>query len=142
MAHIIECIDRSGVRTSTLTHQRLETPLPGDVINWPSGKLGRVDSLHDPAGSWAGPGEVHVCAELGSAFLSWSTKRGRPVISISGGPFLMVKLADLQPTYRTAVVRFWNWGDHLPGAGMGVDYHIARPLFTYVGDSDHYAIRR
>jgi hypothetical protein len=52
-------------------------------------------------------------------------------VSISGGPFKVVELADLTPTMETAPSWFWNWGDNLPGAGMGCEFAVRRPVFTY-----------
>jgi hypothetical protein len=138
---ITEYVGAAGVKSSQRTHHRLSTPLPGDVIEWPNGTFGRVESLHDPKGSWAREGEVYACCELGSAFLSWSPATGRASVTISGGPFIRVTIADLKATMTTRTVRFWNWGENSMGAGQGVDYHLARPVFRYIGDSDHYRIR-
>lgn len=138
---IAEYVGAKGVKSSNRDRYRLSRPQVGDLILWPNGKVGRIEAEHDSQGSWAGEGEVHVCCELGSAFLGWDAERNRATLAISGGPFMNVKLADLAPTYHTRVVRFWNWGNNSPGAGKGVDYYLARPVFEYVGESDHYAIR-
>lgn len=140
--HITEYVGKDGVKTSEYDHRRLANPTPGDLILWPNEQYGRIESLHDPAGSWAGLGEAHVCCRMGSAFLSWNAKTNGPAVSISGGPFMTVKLEDLQANLHLKIARFWNWGDNSPGAGKGVDYHLVRPVFTYIGQSDFYAIRK
>lgn len=141
MSHVIDYIGGDGVKTSDLGQRRFVHPQPGDPIEWPNGKLGRVDALYDPAGSWAKEGELHVCVNGGSVFLGWDSKRRRATVSISGGPFTCVRLEDLQATYQVRVVDFWNWGDNSPGADQGVYYYIGRPLFRYVGDCDDWKMR-
>jgi hypothetical protein len=120
MSRITEYVGPDGVESSELTHARLTRPRPGDLIEWPDGKRGRVWTVGT---GLVDAGEVHVCNELGSAFLS------RGSVSISGGPFTVLKLTELEPAMRCGVERFWNWGDRLAGADQGVDYYLARPIF-------------
>jgi hypothetical protein len=124
--HIIESIGKWGVKT-TAEASRFGTPKPGDVVLFADGlpypfknsRIGRVEALSDK-------GDLHICCELGSAFLF---ENGG--VSISGGPFATIKLADLRPTFRLHEANFWNWGDNGSGAGNGVNYKIARPVFLY-----------
>jgi hypothetical protein len=129
--NIIEVIDKHGVQTTNkdLAHIRLKTPKPGDVITYAEGlpypfrhEYGRVDSLKH----YEDEGRITICCQGGSVFLN-----SNGTVSISGGPFAGVDLAHLKPTYTLKAVRFWNWGDNLPGASQGVDYYIERPVFLY-----------
>lgn len=139
-SHIIEYIGREGVKTEAAQF-RMAKPRVGDPILWPNGKIGRLDAMpsSQPNG-WPEPGNVHCCCGLGSVFWGWNEEERRATVSISGGPFISVKLDDLKPTYRYRLVNFWNWGDHSSGADQGVEYTVARPLFEYAGDSRHYSI--
>jgi len=129
--NIIESISNRGVKTTpaALMHVRMSRPNQGDVIdfgdnvgNYPfKAKYGRIDSVET---GFADSGEVHVCCHMGSAFLYDNGN-----VSISGGPFACVKLADLEPLYETHTAEFWNWGNLGAGAGHGVYYSIARPVF-------------
>ena len=125
--HIIEYIGASGVRT-TKGATRFKRPHPGDPVEvpeglgypWNHGGIGRIDSCSSRYGTdkWC------VCVRGGSVFL-----QDDGTVSISGGPFKSVWAQELEPTHDVKVVGFWNWGDNFPGAGRGVDYQIARPLF-------------
>ncbi len=110
---------------------RLRTPHAGDVIDFGDFKdkypfsstkegIGRIEGV---GVGMADKDEAHVCCELGSAFLHEGS------VSISGGPFCCIKLADLEPTFSTRAATFWNWGHNGSGAGHGVRYIIARPVF-------------
>src|SRR6266542_1213006 len=99
---------------------RLAQPRPGDLIEWADGTLGRIWEVGT---GHCEPDQVHVCNSLGSAFL------GRGYVSISGGPFTVLQLGDLTATRRCALSCFWNWGDNSSGAGMDVEYWLARPVF-------------
>jgi len=125
-SHIIKSIGRWGVKTEPAS-SRVCTPRPGDVVDFGENegtypflrRYGRIDSL-----SCFETGKAHVCCELGSAFLHENGK-----VSISGGPFALIPLDDLIPTFGTKRVTFWNWGDNYPGGHQGVDYGIDRPVF-------------
>lgn len=129
--NILEVIGRKGVKTTNheLAHMRLCTPKPGDVIKYAAGlpypfraEYGRVSSDR-----WdESEGRINICCQGGSVFLCDDGN-----VSISGGPFAGVDREHLKPTYTLETVRFWNWGDNLPGASQGVDYYIARPVFLY-----------
>ena len=118
-ANITEYVGADGVKSSPLSG-RLTQPRPGDLIQWADGTLGRVWEVGT---GHCAPDEVHVCHSLGSAFL------GRGYVSISGGPFTILKRAELTPTLRCELSGFWNWGDNSPGRDMGVHYWLARPVF-------------
>lgn len=126
---IIEYIGKEGVKTSP-ANSRLIEPKEGDVIEFPEtlgypfdNPFGRIDRLNNVFNS--DPLQVHICVNLGSVFL------GDGYVSISGGPFTHILKSDLKPTGKVKDVNFWNFGDHLPGAGQGVYYTIARPVFRY-----------
>jgi len=132
---IIESISAYGVKTSPARFGRMETPHPGDVIdfgdnigNFPytEGRYGRVEEVgtDNPEVGWVNAGELHVCCGNASVFLHEDGS-----CSISGGPFAVIKIKDLEPTNELKTVLFWNWGDHSPGADQGVNYHLARPVF-------------
>ncbi len=117
---ITEYVGKDGVESSPLSHERLTRPRPGDLAEWADGRLGRVWEVGT---GLCGPDEVHVCHSLGSAFL------GRGYVSISGGPFTILKRSALTLTMQCAPAGFWNWGSNLPGADMDVHYRLARPVF-------------
>lgn len=141
---ITEYVGKEGVRSTAYDHHRSMFPKPGDFIRWPNGKTGRVDATFDPNEPKAyldKPGDILCCCELGSAFLGWNEAKQRPYVSISGGPFITINTRDLAEN-GLHVGRFWNWGDNLPGADMGVEYNLARPAFRYIGTSTHYSITK
>ena len=116
MSRITEYVGKEGVKSTEADWLRFKKPRPGDLIRWPNGKLGMIEDDYDSAGSWAKEGEVHAIATQGSAFLGWDEDKRRATVSISGGPFLCVKAANLEPEGGTYNARFWNWGDNFPGA--------------------------
>lgn len=122
--YIIKSITKHGVVTETYDHARATHPQPGDHIRL-GDKLGRFWEVET---GWCGKGEAHICEQQGHAFLLESG-----AVSIGGGPFRVIKLADVEPTMELHVGKFWNWGDNYPGADQGVDYHILRPIFEYKG---------
>lgn len=122
---ITEYVGATGVISSDYTPQRASTPRAGDLVQWPDGTHGMIESIHQ-----YGPNTVHVCHDNGSAFLA------EDYVSISGGPFFMLTLDDLEPTYAVANANFWNWGENLPGASQDVRFTIGRPVFRYVGGAD------
>ncbi len=120
ITEITEYVGKDGVESSPLSHGRLTRPRPGDLVQWADGSLGRVWEVGT---GHCEQDEVHVCDSLGSAFL------GRGYVSISGGPFTILKLSELTATMRCELAGFWNWGDNSPGRDMGVEYWLARPVF-------------
>lgn len=124
--NVVEYIGGEGVRTTPHVRyrSRLQQVRPGDVVDvshlthYPFGgqDVARVDVVRDS--------EVHLCLSGGSVF--WTAADS---VLISGGPFRWVRLDQLEPTWSTRVVRFWNWGDNGPGADHGVEYHVQRPVF-------------
>lgn len=123
--NVVEYVGPEGVRSTPAERYRLAKPRPGDLIRWLDGTIGMIETVgtgHVQAD------EVHAVEKLGSAFLGLINDR--PYVNISGGPFCCMKLADLAPALGDfQVVRFWNWGDNTSGAGKGVEYHLARPVF-------------
>lgn len=126
---IIESIGSWGVKATKSAH-RLTTPKSGDVVDFgefegmypfTNGRYGRIWTLKN--GNFGNS----LCCEMGSAHLFESGN-----VDISGGPFAGFDLADLETTYTLRPANFWNWGNNSIGAGMGVDYIIARPVFRLV----------
>ncbi len=124
--YIIVSVGSWGVKTRP--RQSWKSPRPGDVVDFGEntgeypfiyGQYGRIDNV-----GWWAEGEVSICCELGSAFLLEGGE-----VSISGGPFTSVRLDQLVLTTDLMSTTFWNWGDHHPGAHMGVEYGIDRPLW-------------
>ncbi len=137
--YIIEYIGASGLRHSKgyEASNRLCNPRSGDIIDFENfegtypfthGRYGRIEEVGT---GYCEKDEVHLCCELGSAFLNDSGS-----VSISGGPFCVVKLDDLEPTLRTYPATYWNWGNNGSGGGHGVNYIIARPVFRLINYRD------
>jgi hypothetical protein len=127
MDHVVEYIGKDGIIHSKFDWIRIKTPHVGDLVDF-GDSLGRIESL-----DWGMTGKMHVCETLGSAFLG-KLRDGTIYLSISGGPFRTINPEDLEPTMGAKVVPFWNWGNNGPGGSHGVEYHIARPIFKYIGD--------
>ena len=132
---IIESIHGGGIKTTNAHPSRLYDPRPGDVIDfgenvgtypYTSGRYGRIDEVgtDNPDKGWCNKGEIHVCCGNASVFLMENGD-----VSISGGPFSVIRESDLEYTGGMETVGFWNWGDNSPGAGQGVYYRIERPVF-------------
>lgn len=151
---ITEYVGKEGVISSKWDHSRAAKPHPGDLIRWNTGEIGRVEQVGDV---WGKTNHAHVCYSMGSAFLGillpntlpqlgllglqsphpdsgpvrlarmWKAK---PYVSISGGPFAVLPLDIFECTYELHPSHMWNWGDNLPGADMGVQYTLYRPLFN------------
>lgn len=126
MTHIVEYIGKDKLIHSEHTSSRASKPHPGDIVDFGDnteypfthGKYGRIDSLN-----FCDTGTIQVCCEMGSCFL------GENYVNISGGPFSIIMPDELESTYELHVARFWNWGNHSSGAGKGIDYYLARPVF-------------
>lgn len=124
MNYIVESITKHGVISSKFENRIIQVK-SGDVIDFGdfNGVYPHTHGLYGRV--WTVEGSrVTYCCEPGSAFLSDTGNA-----DISGGPFSSCNIDDLEPTYMTHTLRFWNWGDHQPGGGQGVDYFIPRPLF-------------
>lgn len=136
--HIIETIGRWGVKTTPYDYSRQTKPHAGDVVEFSeelrrypvSRRWCRIASIDTKSGM------VSIVDGSGSAFLD---ENGH--VSISGGPFFSVPLESLEPTHSLHRDRFWNWGDNLPGAAQGVDYHLDRPVFKATKHPYDYATR-
>lgn len=135
MNTIIEYIGRAGIKTTDLRIElsRLNNPRPGDVVDFSEvigsypfkEQFGTIDQVET---GFCDKGEIHVCVHMGSIFLS----EGR--VSISGGPFVMVKKDDLIFEGSFRMQRMWNWGNYSAGAGNAVYYGIERPVFKLKKD--------
>ncbi len=130
MTNIVEYIGKSGVRTAK-DPNRMNKPAPGDKVYYKNGngsaKFGRIDQIN----AHGIKGLISICDNGGSVFLN-----GSGTVSISGGPFRNVHIQDLEPRGTLEPLSFWNWGDNSPGAGQGIYYSIARPLFNLVIKED------
>jgi hypothetical protein len=137
---ITEYAGSEGVISSTWDHARASKPRPGDHLRWNDGSLGRIEQVGDVFGK---PNSIHVCRDQGSAFIGViipdehkhlseraALHFARAYLSISGGPFSVLPIADLKVTYDLAPSTVWNWGDNLAGADMGVQYTFYRPVFA------------
>lgn len=135
--NIIEHIGPEGVKSTSgdyWRNRRFEQPKPGDPVDishldfYPyqsstgKGGIARIETIDEHG--------IHLC--VGGASVFWSCADR---VSISGGPFEYVKPGQLQPTYSTQKVTFWNWGDNRPGANMGVYYEVHRPLFKLIAEN-------
>src|SRR5262245_36657590 len=116
MSHIIEYLGSEGVITSELTVWRWQDPHPGDAVLFEREGQEYFGMIEGQDVGLTQPGEYHICVHAQGAFLGLTEKR-KPYLDISGGPFQSVPLGRLQPTFRLHTQRFWNWGDHSPGAG-------------------------
>jgi hypothetical protein len=132
MNNIIESIGAWGVVTTSGTH-RLVTPKSGDIVDlievqgeYPFiySRYGRIETVGPGRCGWCKEDEAHICCDMGSAFLNEDG-----TVSISGGPFKVIKLQDLEPTYELYEATYWNWGNNGPGSHHGVYYKIQRPVF-------------
>jgi hypothetical protein len=128
--NIVEVISNEGVKSTSGEHdvsKRYQKPMPGDPVLFDSDEYpfnsrpyGRIDGVNNLGSE----DEISICCGGASVFLG---KDGN--VSISGGPFEPVKIADLEPQFELMPVSFWNWGDNSPGADMGIHYTIERPVF-------------
>ena len=118
--YIIDTITKEGINTSYLTRARYKTPKPGDPVLLENGMFGMVDA----GAGWIDKDglKVMVCLGVMGAYM------GTSHISISGGPFEVVSVSDLEPTFDTRPVRFWTWAKYPQGDG-GVEFMIDRPVF-------------
>lgn len=145
MTWIVESIGHWGVKATdaSMIRHRWENPRSGDVIDfgenyeenrYPFNKAqyGRIEIVYRKGirgnGEWLKEGELHICTHPGSAFLSENGS-----VSISGGPFEVIHVSSLEPTYITKELVFWNWPNGR-GAHRGIEYKIARPVFRYKGE--------
>ena len=132
--HILEYIGAGKIITTNMreTLSRWKNPQPGDVVDFSKmggvypfdkSKFGTIDSIDNQSN------KISICSHMGSIFL------GDGYVSISGGPFEWVSPSRLEGTYQLRTQRMWNWGNNTPGAGMGVDYLIDRPVFILLPKS-------
>lgn len=130
MSFIIESIHAGGLVHSPYDELRRTRPRSGDWVRWPEFMDGKhrvsLGRIWEVGTGYVGPDEVHVCEEPGRAFLLDDGQ-----VDIGGGPFRVVKRADLIPTHECHTGQYWNWGNNRRGRDQGVDYMIARPIFDY-----------
>jgi hypothetical protein len=119
-----------AVKVTATREHRQWRPSAGDHVRWPGrDSLGRIWTIGGEAGSLLDAGEAHVCVTQGSAFLGDDGS-----VSISGGPFVVVKVLELVDSLDVQASWFWNWGDSLPGRDMGVSFALPRPVWSYTGE--------
>jgi hypothetical protein len=133
MKSIIETISKKGIQSTSPENYntRCANPRPGDIVDFgdfegiypfTSGKYGTIEFSGESYAT--NKNEIYVCCGGASVFLMDSGK-----VSISGGPFEVIPKANIEPTYATKQVNFWNWGNNSPGANQGVHFIIERPIF-------------
>lgn len=136
---LVEYIGNDGIKVTNLEMcpSRLSEPRPGDTVDVgnfiPTYPFLRerytvIDSIKD--------NRIILCCEGASCFIYWSEKEKQALLSISGGPFQGINKTDIVPTGELRARRFWNWGPNSPGGGMGVGYHIERPVFKLIKFND------
>lgn len=123
---ITETIGKWGVKTSD-ARVRMAIPKPGDVIRFGTDRAYPRQDADFGIVDFIDGNKIVFCVHPMGIFLNENGS-----VSISGGPFGSCSKTEIQPTYLTQNVLFWNWGDNSPGAGMGVNYLISRPVFQIV----------
>lgn len=129
--HIIETIGKWGVKTRPF-QIRAARPGPGDPVDisefkdiYPFKSEYQYARIAGIRTNETGTKRLSLCCTGGGSHHLFENGE----VSVSGGPFVGVDLDWIEPTYLIKAVHFWNWGDHSSGAGMGVDYHVSRPIF-------------
>lgn len=128
MTNIIESISRGKGITSRTDSARINKPSPGDLIRWDPEQPKKYGRIWTAGTYLVAADELHVCEELGRCFL-----HDNGSVDISGGPFRVIKKADVDFALGLDISMMWNWGDNLPGGGMGCDFGLPRPVFQYIG---------
>jgi len=123
---IIESITKDGMITKPLTNTRYKIPHWGDGVLYPDGSVGMIETV----GTWGDDNSVHVCRPEYSAFMR---ELG---VSISGGPWDVFQLSDLEPLYSLHKMNFWTWAS-TPMAYGGVSFSIDRPIFRIKQERNH-----
>jgi hypothetical protein len=125
--YLIDTITREGLKKSFLTPGRYEKPRPGDPVKLGDGIIGMVDA----GAGWIEQdgSQVMVCKGVMGAFM------GDGFISISGGPFEVVDIDRLKPTFELYAAKFWIWASYPQGSG-GVNIWIERPLCELKGENE------
>lgn len=133
---IVEYIGPKGVKTSDASWKRMRTPTPGDLVIFPE-HFRKYPVSHDVCritGINKDSGRLILVDGMGSAFLN-----DNGTLDVSGGPFFGMFPEHLEGTGKLQMSDMWNWGDNLPGAGMGVHYGIERPAFTALCTPNDFA---
>lgn len=120
---IIEFYTRNKIKSTEYNGERASTPSIGDVVQYQEAdgqKTAVIEKVDKQKGS------VTIVKGFYDPFM------GDGYIDVSGGPFQSVPLDSLEPTMTTKPVRFWHWGDNLPGGGMGCHFYLDRPVFTLI----------
>lgn len=145
---IIEYVGAHGIIASRYPHKRCKEIRQGDWVDlsdWNDangyrgenytyyGDFGRVDRVN-----YIKDGLVHVILNAGSCFLGPRDDWESAYVSISGGPFKVFYMEDLEPTMELRAGTYWNFrGDHAE-ADNGQDYIIERPVFKLKADARVY----
>lgn len=132
---ITEFLTKRTIKTSEGNHYRFTHPHIGDLVRYQERKREQI-MPYSPTADGAmlekyavienvdeKAGEVTIVKNFYDPFMHEES------IASSGGPFESVKLARLEPTMATRPVRFWHWGDNLPGADMACCFSLDRPVF-------------
>lgn len=132
---ITEFLTKKRVKTSEGNHYRFTHPHIGDLVRyWEQTREGIMPYQPTEDGKMVEKYAVieHVDEKEGEVVMVknfYDPFMYEESIAASGGPFETVKLAKLEPTMATRPVRFWHWGDNLPGADMGCYFSLDRPVF-------------
>lgn len=113
-----------------IAHRSLSTvpagggPLPGDLVRWPSGTLGRIWEVGT---GHCRPNELQVCRNLGRAFM------GPDHVDVSGGPFLIIGRSEIEQSIEVAASPMWTWNQFGQGRGNDVEFTVHRAVWIYTG---------
>ena len=109
------------------------TPRAGDLVQFPDGRRGVIDSAKYPGDL------LQVC-------LNWSAFRAVLHVSCSGGPIPAVQMEDLTFSGRLGVAAFWRWKDGIAQADIaqadiaqadnGVSYTATVPIWNVAGEKE------
>jgi hypothetical protein len=120
---IFEYFSPLGIFSTEVTGKRMTTPRAGDLIE----DKGMIESVDEAAKT------VHICHDAN--YSAHMTTSG--TVDISGGPWQLLKLSDIEPTMGTGTARFWSWDAAGRGAGMGVHFQVERPIFRIIKKGEH-----
>lgn len=108
-------------------HDPANGPQPGDAVIL-VGEHSYLEKYNRAIGIVEGrpqyvPGKIHVCLNEPSVY------RTADFVSISGGPWILPH-EDLFTHIGAKDVRFWKWGRHGRGAGLGEYYSLSMQLWN------------
>lgn len=99
------------------------TPRAGDLVQFPDGRRGVIDSAKYPGDL------LQVC-------LNWSAFRAVLHVSCSGGPIPAVRMEDLSFSGRLGAAGFWRWKDGTAQADNGISYTATVPIWNVAGEEE------